>query len=184
VWSTTEASSHINYLELLAAQLAVQCFAKQESNISIQLRLDNITAVTYINKMGGTHSQSLCYLAIQLWEWSLERNIFLSAEHLPGKENTIVDEESRTVRDRCDWMLNPGVFNLIQAQMGPCQIDLFTSRLTRQLPRFFSWRPDPEAEKTDAFSQDWSGHQGLCQSPWCLIAAAYRRSNDRMPESY
>jgi len=115
VWLTTEALNHINYQELLAAQLAVQCFVKQESNISIQLRLDNITAVTYIKKMGGTHSQSLCYLAIRLWEWSLERNIFLSAEDLLGKENTIADEESRTVRDRCDWMLNPGVFNLIQA---------------------------------------------------------------------
>jgi len=46
VWSTTEVLNHINYLEMLAAQLAVQCFAKQESNISIQLRLDNITAVT------------------------------------------------------------------------------------------------------------------------------------------
>jgi len=79
------------------------------------------------------------------------RTLFLSAEHLPGKENVIADEESRSVRDRCDWMLNPRVFDQIQSQIGPCEIDLFASRLTQQLPRFFSWRPDPEAEETGVF---------------------------------
>jgi len=151
-WNVVKGSHHIKYLELLAAHLAVQCFAKQRCNIVIRLRLDNVMAVTYINKMGGTHSQVLCELAICMWEWSLQRNIFLSAEHLPGKEIMIADEESRSVRDRCDWMLNPWVFDLIQSQIGPCEINLFASRLTWQLPRFFSWRPDLEAEKTDAFN--------------------------------
>ena len=53
----------------------------------------------------------------------------------------------------CDWMLNPVVFQRILTQMGPLEVDLFASRLTRQLPRFYSWRPDPEAEATDAFLQ-------------------------------
>jgi len=183
VWSRAEALNHINYLELLAAHLAVQCFAKQQRNITIQLRLDNVTAVTYINKMGGTHSQLLCDLATQMWEWSLQQNIFLSAEHLPGRENVIADEESRTMRDRCDWMLNPHVFEQIQSQIGPCRIDLFASRLTRQLPRFFSWRPDPEAEKTDAFSQDWSTARGYANPPWCLIGrclSQIKRQNARV----
>lgn len=34
--------------------------------------------------------------------------------------------------------------------MGPLEVDLFASHLSRQLPRFYSWRPDPEAEATDA----------------------------------
>jgi len=66
-------------------------------------------------------------------------------------------------------MLNPGVFSLIQSKVGPCKIDLFASQLTRQLPRFFSWRPDPEAEKTNAFSQDWSVARGYANPPWRLI---------------
>ena len=33
---------------------------------------------------------------------------------------------------------------------------MFASRLTTQLERFFSSRPDPEAEALDAFSQDWT----------------------------
>ena len=53
--------------------------------------------------------------------------------------------------------------------MGPLEVDLFASRLTKQLPRFFSWRPDPEAEATDAFMQDWTTCRGFANPPWCLI---------------
>ena len=153
-WSQEEASHHINYWELLAAFLALQCFA-------IQMKLDNVTAVTYINKLGGIHSLPLYQLAVTIWEWCNQRNIFLLAEHLPGKDNLAVDQESRLMRDHCDWMLNPQVFNQIQLQMGPLQIDLFASRLTKQLPTFYSWRPDPEAQGTDAFNQDWSQMRGF-----------------------
>ena len=149
-WSVNEASNHINYLELLALFLALQCFAKQKHNTTILLKMDNVTAVTYINKMGGTQSEGLCHLALTIWNWCLQQNIFLIAEYLPGEENTVADEESRNVKDRCDWMLNPRIFRQVQALMGPLEIDLFASRLTKQLQRFYSWRPDPEAESTDA----------------------------------
>ena len=131
--------------------------------------MDNYTAVTYIDQKGGICSRQLCQLAINVWNWCLERNIMLLAEHLPGKLNQIADIESRTVRDRCDWMLNPVVFQRILTWMGPLEVDLFASRLTRQLPRFYSWRPDPEAEATDAFLQDLSIIQGFANPPWCLI---------------
>ena len=51
VWSKEEATHHINYLELLAAFLAVRCFAREQHQITILLKLDSITAMTYINKM-------------------------------------------------------------------------------------------------------------------------------------
>ena len=49
-----------NYLELLAAFLALQCFAKHSHNAAILIRLDSVMAVTYINKLGGTHSLLTC----------------------------------------------------------------------------------------------------------------------------
>ena len=70
-------------------------------------------------------------------------------------------QESRSMKDRCDCMLNPLVFNQIQLQIGPLEIDLFASRLTKQLPQFYSWRPDPVAQATDAFNQDWSKMRGF-----------------------
>ena len=47
---------HINCLELLAVTLAVKSFAKHRTRISILLRIDNTTAVAYINHLGGTIS--------------------------------------------------------------------------------------------------------------------------------
>ena len=37
----------------------------------------------------------------------------LIAEHLLGIQNTIADEESRVMKDRSDWKLNPEVFSLL-----------------------------------------------------------------------
>ena len=166
LWSPEEATHHINYLELLAAFLAIKAFGKAWQNVNILLRMDNVTAVSYINQKGGTVSQLLCQLA---WAWCVERNITLLAEHLPGHLNIQADEESRTAKDRCDWMLNQSIFQRINSVMGPLEMDLFASRLTKQLPRFYSWRPDPEAEATDAFMQNWAAYRGFANPPWCLI---------------
>jgi len=159
----------INYLELLAAFLALQCFIKHSNGITIQMKLDNVTAVTYINKLGGTHSEALCQLALTIWDWCVQRDVFLVAEHLPGKDNITADRESQSMKNCCDWMLNPRVFQQIQRQMGPLQTDLFASRLTKQLQNFYSWRPDPEA-LADAFNHDWAQTSGFANPPWCLIA--------------
>ena len=72
VWSPKEATHHINYLELLAAFLAIKGFGKTWHNITVLVRLDNITAVSYINQKGGTVSKALCKLAVTIWSWCAE----------------------------------------------------------------------------------------------------------------
>ena len=111
LWSRKEALHLINYLELLAAFLALKSFMKGREDRIILLKMDNITGLTYINKMGGAHSHLLCSLAVEMWSWCLRRNIWVMAEHLPGVKNLAADSESRTIKDRCDWMLNPQVFS-------------------------------------------------------------------------
>ena len=44
-------------------------------------------------------------------------------------QNVIADEVSRHMKDRSDWKLNPKVFDQINKQWGPFEIDLFASRL-------------------------------------------------------
>ena len=168
-WSPTERMRHINCLELLAATLAVKCFAKGKQNITIHLKVDNTTAMAYINKFGGTVSPELNQLTKELWLWCLERNISLQATHLAGILNCTADEESRVMKDRTDWMLCPRVFSRICQLTGPLQVDLFASRLTNQLSSYASWRPDPEAVATDAFSLDWTQFQGYANPPWNLV---------------
>ena len=94
-----EQAMHIDCLELLAATLAVQTFAKHKSQVSILLRLDSTTAVAYINNLGGTVSKELVVLAKNLWMRCLERNIHLLAQHLPGKKNVVADMQNRVMTD-------------------------------------------------------------------------------------
>ena len=168
-WSQTEKMSHINCLELLAAKLAVMCFAKGKRNILIHLKMDNTTALTYINKFGGTISSELNQLTKSLWTWCLDKNIMLQATHLAGIQNVTADEESRVMKDRTDWMLCPQIFTKINQITGPLQVDLFASRLTHQLRDYVSWRPDPEAMAIDAFTLDWTQFRGYANPPWNLV---------------
>ena len=62
---------------------------------------------------GGTHSHVLANLAIALWEWCLENQLIVSAQHLPGKLNIRADRESRVLTDLSDWKLNPNLFQAI-----------------------------------------------------------------------
>ena len=65
-WAPQEKSHHINYLKLLAAFLALKTFATNTHNKAILLRLDNVTAIAFLNRMGGTHSETLCNLAVHI----------------------------------------------------------------------------------------------------------------------
>ena len=168
-WSHAEQQMHINCLELLAATLAVKAFLKDQRGVSVRLQLDNQTAVAYINNMGGTVSPQLTNISKALWMWALSKDIVLTAEYIPGSTNCVADTESRTLKDRTDWKLNPLLFRAIDQSLGPLEVDLFASRLSTQLPRFFSWRPDPMAEATDAFNQQWGNLKGYANPPWCLI---------------
>ena len=71
-WTFQEKSHHINYLELLAAFLALKSFVSRRRVSSILLRLDNVTATAFINRMGGTHSRLLSDLAVKIWNWSID----------------------------------------------------------------------------------------------------------------
>ena len=133
------------------------------------LKIDNTTAVAYINNHGGTVSRELVSLTRDLWMWCLERNIHIQAQHLPGVLNRTADWESRSMRDRSDWKLDQQIFLGIEEHYGPLEVDLFASRLTSQCRRYFSWRPDPYAEATDAFLQDWTSMKGFANPPWNLI---------------
>ena len=174
-WSMTEKAHHINSLEMLAAFFAIKAFARSYQGISVLIRSDNQTVVAHINKMGGTKSPLITAQVKELWAWCLQRKISVKAQHLPGVENVMADYLSRHLRDRTDWILDPSVFSCLNNQFGPLQVDLFATRFSRQLLRFFSWRPDPEAEATDAFTQDWSSILGFAHPPWCLIPRVLRK---------
>ncbi len=174
-WSHEENLLHINVLELKAAFLAIQSFLKHQSNLVVKLRLDNTTAVSYINNQGGTRSPKLMSLTLELWNWCLRHSIFLKAEYLPGVQNVQADRESRVFTDSSDWKIQSEV---IQPFLKDREIDLFATRLTNQLPRYVSWRPDPHAYATDAFTVDWSTTRGYAFPPFNLIPRTLMKVRD------
>ena len=52
-WTVEEKEEHINVLELRAALFTLQSFCGKYHDCHIRLQLDNTTAVTYVNNMGG-----------------------------------------------------------------------------------------------------------------------------------
>lgn len=86
-WSRSERNNHINYLELKAAFLALKCFASKCVNKEILLRIDNVTALAYINNMGETKFENLNSIAKEIWEWCRRRNLWIFSEYVASKEN-------------------------------------------------------------------------------------------------
>ena len=104
-WSRSESNMHINCLEALAAFLAIKCFTRDCKSVTILLRMDNMSAITYVNKLGGTISQNLTAI--------IKKLALMPAEHLPGVQNVITDKESCVMKDKTDWKLNSEVFRQI-----------------------------------------------------------------------
>lgn len=155
-WSKEESIYHINFLELLAIKFCILSFKNQLKDRSIRILSDNITAVFYIKKIGGTHSLQMCELAMDIWKYLIEYNICINIVHIPGEQNTLADLQSRSLHDNNDYSLNTDIFKklLLKIPFTP-KVDLFASRLTNKTPIYVSWRFDPFAWKVNAFSFNW-----------------------------
>ena len=99
-------------------------------------------------------------------------NIWISAVHIPGKQNTIVDFMSRSLNENTEWQLSPTIFKKIVRTFDfEPEIDLFASYLNFQVENYISWFPDPKASIIDAFSIDWTDKTFYAFSPFSLIGA-------------
>ena len=174
-WTVSESSYHINYLELLAAFFALKAFCLNCQRCTVQLQLDNSTAVTYINNMGGTKSLVLNELTIQMWEWSIKHSIWISAVHIAGASNHEADKKSRIFHDQHEYMLNVSSFRTIVAKYPNFNVDLFASRLNHQLQQYVSWKPDPGCITVDAFSLNWHSYNFMPFHPLVLSPGVYKR---------
>ena len=168
-WSFEEMKFHINYLELLAIFYALKSFCKDDSNMHIQVRTDSTTAKSYVQNFGGIRSENCNLLAKKIWLWAMSKHIWLSATHIPGSENK-ADFESRHYSDNVEWMLNKNAAQNIMSLWDRPEIDMFASRLSKQLDRYVSWRADPDAEFVDAFTMNWENVYFYAFPPFSLIS--------------
>nr|XP_046491856.1 uncharacterized protein LOC124223672 [Neodiprion pinetum] len=73
-WKSSEINLHINCLELIATFMALKCFARDLSNCELLLRIDNTTAISYVNRMGGVQYPGLNKVSKDIWRCMIERS--------------------------------------------------------------------------------------------------------------
>ena len=114
---------------------------------------DNTTALACINHIGISHSVSCNSITQAMWEWCITHNVWISAAHIPGKDNTAADLASRHINLDAEWKVDTEMLRsaLLELKVDPT-INLFASRLNTQFKRYMSFRLDPEAVAVDAFS--------------------------------
>ena len=168
-WTLEEGRHHINYLELLAALFGLRCFAKHLSNCSILCRIDNITAIACINRMGSIRYPRLNAISKKIWHWCETRNIFVFASYIKSLDNKEADRESRSSNYVNEFELNQGIFDRVVKAFGKPDIDLFASRVNRKCDKFVSWHDDPDCFAVDAFTLDWSNFKFYAFPPFSLM---------------
>lgn len=178
LWDTNEISDHINLLELRAAFIGLKCFAKDLTNQEILLRIDNTTAIAYINKYGGIQFPHLHEITKQIWQWCEERKIYIVASYIKSKDNIEADSESRRTNVDTEWSLSPEAFQNIVHSLGSPQIDLFASRLNTKCDRYVSWKRDPSAYNIDAFTMSWNEFFFYAFPPFSLVLRCLRKIID------
>ena len=135
--------------------LALQAFQDTITSQRVTAMCDNSTVVAYVNKQGGTVSDSLCELTGQLLRWTDAHNMLLEARYLPGQSNVLADLLSRRNQVLgAEWSLHPQVAKIIR-KWGSPTIDLFATHLNAKLPLYCSLIPDPQAVFEDAFRHPW-----------------------------
>ena len=137
-WSEEEKDHHINYLELLAAWFGLKCFANELSNCDILLRIDNTTAIAYINKKGGVKFPTLAKIAKEIWQWCEDRNLWIFASYIASEDNVEADFESRRLEPETEYTLSHSAFCQIISKFGNPEIDLFATRTNTKCKKYIS----------------------------------------------
>ena len=155
-WSSLERN-HIHVLELKAISLPLKSYFRYNCNFKhVHILTDNITALAYINNTGVMHSDLCNYIAKRIWEIAQNRGFWISSSHIPGAENTMADKMSRVFSDNTEWMLSIELFNILcdKFQFSP-QVDLFATRLNKQIDKYVSSMPDPYCIAVNVLNFSW-----------------------------
>lgn len=90
--------------------LAFKTFTKHRSNSQFLLRIDNTTAISYINRMGGFQFPHFIEVTKLLWQWCSTQSLFVFASYIRSSVNKIANEQSRCTQPHIKWQLADYVY--------------------------------------------------------------------------
>ena len=109
----------------------------------------------------------------------ITHHIWPTVVHIPGKQNTEADKESRLSRRETEWTLQKPLFDAATKKLCVIpDVDLFASRLNYQLKPYIAYKPDPEAHTTDAFPISWQGYIFYAFPPFSVIQRVLRKISE------
>ena len=117
---------------------------------------------------------SLCRLSLDLWEWCDEHRIIISAVHLAGESNVLVDALSRGNYCPTEWTLHRLTFETLWQVWERPFVDMFASAKNAQLPVYYCLGSDPQASGSNALTMNWDNH-GYAFPPIALIPRVLRK---------
>ena len=175
IWEFFTENTHINILELLAIKEALKFFLPKSECQHIKIFSDNTTAISMINKQGGTKSREANDIAYDCWMIAHSYNCHLTAGHIPGIHNSLSDYKSKQYQESAEWMICHKTFQKIMDTFGSADIDLFASNENHQLACYASWLPDPSASIIDAFSIHWDSYFAYVFPPFRLLSQVAKK---------
>ena len=95
--------------------------------------------------------------------------MWVSAEHVPGTQNTEAGSFSRNFSETIEWKLSTRLFQKISSMFGNPTLDLFVSRINYQIDRYIAWKPDLKALAIHAFSIKWNTEFNYIFPPFSLL---------------
>jgi len=141
----------------------------------VEYHSDNMTAISYINRQGGT-IEELNEIARRIWNMAVKAKAWVQARYLPGRYQVIADPISRRKANQYDWALSRETFNYLTVILGSPQVDLFATNKTAKCPQYVAWFPEdnPRCVGVDALQLNWTelvGERGraFANPPFSLI---------------
>ena len=162
--------------------MALRRFAPRLPLSSAMVCTDNSTVACYLNKQGGSRSQSLSIPTEDLLLWCFQRHIQVRARHVPGALNIVADQLSRRhVVLTTEWTLVHKVLSPLWLRWFRPMVDLFATRFNYRLPSYVSPVPDPGAWGVDALSFSWEGLSAYAYPPPAILSRVVRKLAQERP---
>ena len=87
LWHKAELD-HFNVLELKSIKIGIYTYCKNKDFLHVRIMCDYVTAISYVNIMGGMKSQTCNNIACRISDFCTKNKLWLSVAHMPGPANT------------------------------------------------------------------------------------------------
>ena len=123
----------------------------------------------------GSKKPKLTSIALDIFAFSISKNIEIHPIWIPREENCEADEISKDL-DSDSWGIDSETFDYIQSKFGIFTYDRCADERNRKTNLFSSKFFCPGADGINAFTDDWSGHFNWFCPPISMIGAVLRHA--------